>query len=79
MVRIAQIEKTNINDLGLLAASAQQEVNFGWVWCDGKSRRVLQCDHSRKRLKVSSFDQLPPLKGVELFGCQKLIADYTVL
>ena len=34
MVRIAQIEKTNINALGLLAASAQQEVNFGWGWCD---------------------------------------------
>jgi hypothetical protein len=25
---------------------------------------------------VSSFDQLPSLKGVELFRCQQLIADY---
>jgi hypothetical protein len=71
MVRIAQIEKSNINALGLLAISAQAEENFGWVWWDSKSQRFPMRPHGNAWGKVSSFDQLPPLKGVELLGISK--------
>jgi hypothetical protein len=47
-------------------------VGFGTI----ANPSVFQCDHMGSAWgKVSSFDQLPPMKGVELFRCQQLIAD----